>query len=81
MKDNKETAWWLPPSDPYDERFKRQREVKQENSQTEIFKVNYCPQCETAYQYSRDGSNVSKYFYFEDFPTYGLKRRNCGKCK
>ena len=80
MKDNNELPWWIPGSDPYPERHtKIKEERKLENSQ-EQFTVNFCTICETAYQHSWDGHS-SKSFYFRDFPTYGLKRRKCEKCK
>ena len=78
MKDNTEHAWWIP-SDPYEDRFKKQQEARQEESQKEQFSVNYCTSCKKAYQYSWDGRD-SRFFYFEDFPTYGLQRKRCGKC-
>jgi hypothetical protein len=73
------TAWWIS-GDQYEGRFEKQREERLVESSQEQFTVNYCESCKKAYQYSWD-RNGKKLFYFSDFPTYGLIRKECVKCK
>ena len=45
------------------------------------FRVKLCTKCDRVWQYYFSGNGVVREFeYLEDFPRYGLKRRNCPKC-
>tara|TARA_Y100000593_G_scaffold92858_1_gene185804 strand:+ start:1283 stop:1561 length:279 start_codon:yes stop_codon:yes gene_type:complete len=78
-----ETYWWIS-GDPYEERLAvRQQQIKEENS-PKRFPVKCCPECNKAYETQRqttgDIIKLGRY-YLDDFPTYGLERQKCYKCK
>ena len=71
----KKTAWWLD-DDPYSDRFYKYR-----NKDKAYFKVMFCEKCERAHEETyQDGTGMVTNYYL-DFPTYGLRRITCKKCK
>lgn len=41
--------------------------------------IYVCPDCNIAWQKPITGNG--EHFYYEDFPTYGKRRKQCPKCK
>ena len=48
----------------------------------ENFSVYVCPKCSVAFEITNDQYNKTKNTsYYKDFPTLGLKRKECFRCR
>jgi len=43
-------------------------------------KLFFCQKCKRVWQWWRTGSNIIRFEYLYDFPTYGLPRLTCPEC-
>ena len=56
--------------------------VKQAQETRENFSVHVCPKCNIAYEKTSDQyKKTTSTSYYEDFPTIGLRRKECFRCK
>ncbi|MAG26282.1 hypothetical protein CMI47_12085 [Candidatus Pacearchaeota archaeon] len=70
---------WLIQTDPY-EMAKIKYKKRANDHDYSRFRVCYCVKCNKAHEnvfYAGKGKNV---YYYDDFPTYGLKRIICDRC-
>ena len=76
-KEKKKKAWWLP-----DYYFKTRNKIAGEinNSSYGDFSVMICPECNNAWEFGFIGKKRSP-VYYDDFPTYKLKKNKCPKCE
>ncbi|MAH43352.1 hypothetical protein CL614_06600 [archaeon] len=52
------------------------------NGKSPAFKVRWCIVCKTAWEIESHGyRKKQRVLHYEDFPTYGLKRKICDDCK
>ena len=78
-------SWWIPNVDPYFERAEtRKLKVTKELPNSVQFPVKHCKKCEKSYEEIRDithNKDTLRGYYLDDFPTYGLIRKDCVKCE
>ena len=83
MKKKTIDAWGIQ-TDPYMERIATRQELVKEELRPRRFSVKCCPECNKAYEVPRQTTGeiikLGRY-YLDDFPTYGLERKNCYKCE
>ena len=70
---------WAVQTNPYES-----SSIKYKKRESEItysgFRVRLCTKCGRAHEcsyYAGEGNSIS---YYEDFPTYGLRRETCRSC-
>ena len=48
---------------------------------SETFKVNFCPKCKIPFErFWTVGKNRHQLYYYDNIPSYGLKRKICPDC-
>tara|TARA_R100001594_G_scaffold142741_1_gene189936 strand:- start:118 stop:513 length:396 start_codon:yes stop_codon:yes gene_type:complete len=76
--------WFLGPAavkDRYQESIEANKKSKSENKEfSSSFSPRLCKSCNRVWDRPIPGRNM-KLEYYEDFPTYGMRRGNCPPCK
>jgi len=79
LKDSK-NIWWVPGwSNPYDA-IRAENRALEESLRESIINISKCPKCTKVWE-SESIKGFTKIHYHKDFPTYGLPRATCLKCK
>ena len=70
-----ENYWFVPDNGASS--FAKQRSRDKESKKT--FRVKFCNTCNRAYELFY-GNNKTELHYHDEFITYGLDRKTCGRC-
>ena len=69
--------WGLSYNSDWNRSYKKQMTETRSN-----FSVYVCPKCNVAYEKTNDQyKKTTSTSYYEDFPTIGLKRKECFRCR
>ena len=68
--------WGLSYNSDWNKSYKKQMKETRDN-----FSVRVCPKCNVAYEITNDQyKKTTSTSYYKDFPTIGLKRKECFRC-
>ena len=70
---------WCIPTDPYDNREYRYK--KKNFDRVYGFRVYLCPICLRVYEDAWNYGTGNQLMYYEDFPTFKLRRIQCTTCE
>ena len=82
----KPDIWWIPDfKDPYGAIKKENAELALALRQSKI-NISKCIDCSKVWESEnlrneRENIKITRVYYHKDFPTYGLPRATCPKCK
>ena len=81
MRNKKEESinGWYVPTNPYECRDYGFTPLSEVNN-SYAFKVYLCPDCGRAHENVWEYGVGNQLYYYEDFPTLGLRRIECGIC-
>ena len=77
-KEHMINGWWVS-SDPYDCRDYKYTPLTEFNN-SYSFKVYLCPNCKRAHETVWEYGVGNYLYYYDDFPTLGLRRMECKFC-
>jgi hypothetical protein len=73
-------VWWIPGwSNPYDA-IRTENRALENSLRDSILNISKCLQCTKVWEIEHVKGKL-KIYYHKDFPTYGLQKNTCPKCK